>query len=423
MDRIIQPSVLCGAVDAIESKSHAHRLLIASALGERPVKIICKTTSKDIEATADCLRALGALVKRTDDGYTVVPLDRAERRTGVCLPCGESGSTLRFLLPVAAALGGSFTFDMKGRLAQRPLSPLYEILEDGGLVLSDKGTNPLLMEGKLNLHEFSLAANVSSQFISGLLFACPLISDGCIIHLSTPAESTGYIDMTISCLLEFGVRVQTEKNADGLITYTVHGSYKTVGDEISAEGDWSNAAFWLCAGAIGSAPVAVRGLDGASLQPDRAILDILSRFGAEIEVSGEKYCVSPAPLSACKIDVKNTPDLAPVVAVVAACAVGTTEITGAARLRMKESDRILSTCEMINSLGGEAEAQEDGMKIHGTGLVGGEVLAHNDHRIVMAAAIASASACEDIGIIGAEACEKSYPSFFEDLEKLKISLE
>ncbi len=421
MDKILQPSVLCGAVDAIESKSHAHRLLIAAALGDKPIKIICKSTSRDIEATAQCLRALGAEIVREHDGYSVIPIDKNAKRENITLPCGESGSTLRFMLGVAAALGGSYSFKLEGRLPERPLSPLYEILKDGGITLSEQGSNPLYMQGKLSARDFSIAANVSSQFISGLLFACAIIEDECKIHLTTEAESTGYIDMTVDCLENFGVTVNKTQESS-LITYTVSGSIKTQTDVICTEGDWSNAAFWLCAGAIGSAPVAVRGLNARSLQPDKAIIDILEKFGAEIEIADGKYCVSPAPLSACEINMKNTPDLAPVVAVVAACSMGTTEITGAARLKIKESDRIATVCEMIRALGGEAEAQEDGMKIHGTGIVGGDVCAHNDHRIVMAAAVASAAAADDIKIIGAQACEKSYPAFFEDFEVLSLKL-
>ena len=418
MDITLKPAVLCGAVDAIPSKSHAHRLLISAALSDAPCKIICKTTSKDIEATADCLTALGASIEREDDGYFVYPIQRNAQRRAV-LPCGESGSTIRFLLPVAAALGGDFRFEMKGRLPSRPLSPLYEILEKEGILLSEQGTNPLCMSGVLTAREFSIAANVSSQFISGLLFACPIIADRCVVHLTTPSESTGYIDMTVDCMREFGVEIEVSEQ-DGLFTYTVTGSYTTKREEISAEGDWSNAAFWLCAGAIGSAPVAVLGLRTESLQPDRAIIDILRRFGAVIEEADGKFCVSPTTLRGCEIDVSETPDLTPAIAVVAACAEGSTNIVGGVRLKIKESDRIRSICDMINSLGGEAEAREDGMKIHGTGLVGGSVRSYNDHRIAMAAAIASGACADEVTIMGAEATQKSYPLFFDDMKKLTL---
>ena len=419
MDITLKPAVLCGAVDAIPSKSHAHRLLISAALSDAPCKIICKATSRDIEATVSCLSALGARIERDGEGYLVFLIDRGASRPTANLSCGESGSTIRFLLPVAAALGGDFRFEMKGALPTRPLSPLYEILAEEGITLSEEGSNPLCVSGKLTAREFSIAANISSQFISGLLFACPVIADKCVVRLTTPPESAGYIDMTVDCMREFGVEVDISES-EGLRTYTVSGGYTTKKTELCADGDWSNAAFWLCAGAVGSAPVACRGLRAESLQPDRAIIDILRSFGAVIEESDGKYCVSPASLHGIKIDVSNTPDLTPVIAVVAACAEGSTEIVGAARLKIKESDRIRSICEMIRSLGGEAEARDDGMKIHGTGLVGGRVRSHNDHRIAMAAAIASGACADEVTVIGAEATEKSYPSFFEDLKKLTL---
>ncbi len=419
MDKTIKPTVLCGAVDAIESKSHAHRLLICAALSDLPCKIICKESSKDIEATAACLRALGASIERTENAYIVSPVKRDEKRDNISLLCGESGSTLRFLLPVAAALGGSFSFEMQGRLANRPLSPLYEALAESKIKLSDKGTNPLTVEGKLGSCEYSLAGNVSSQFVSGLLLASPLIADGCKITLTTKPESKGYIDLTIDVLKKFGVTVK-EQIQNGLYTYTVSGSYKTLKEEIKAEGDWSNAVFWLCSGAIGSAPVAVRGLSENSLQPDREIIEILEKFGAELEHVDGKYCVSPSPLTASRVDVRNCPDLSPAIALVASCATGTSTICGAGRLRLKESDRIEAICEMITALGGEAEAFDDEIIIHGTGIVGGVVNSHNDHRIAMSAAIAAGAASEDIVILGAEATEKSYPSFFDDFLKITI---
>ncbi len=419
MNVTLQPSVLCGALPAIPSKSHAHRLIVCAALSDSPCRVVCPVTSRDIEATADCMRALGADIERTADGYDVVPIRLAQKKTEAVLECGESGSTLRFLLPVCAALGIKARFNMKGRLPDRPLSPLYGILEQNGITLTAQGTNPLCMEGKLTAREFFVAANVSSQFISGLLFASPLIGDGCRIHLTTRPESTGYIDMTVACMRAFGISVE-ESEQDGLRSYEVRGEYRTLERVIHAEGDWSNAAFWLCAGAIGSAPVAVTGLSGGSLQPDKAVIDILRRFGAQIEVSEDKYVVSPASLEGCAIDVKNTPDLVPALCIVAACAMGKTEITGGARLRLKESDRIASVCGMINALGGEAEPTEDGMIIHGTGITGGRVNSHNDHRIAMAAAIACAASAEDITIEDAESTEKSYPAFFEDMKKIRI---
>lgn len=422
MDITLNPSVLCGAIEAIPSKSHAHRLLICASLSDKPCSIICPASSEDIEATASCMRALGADIRRTEQGYEVIPIDKRARKSEAVLDCGESGSTLRFLLPVAAALGADTRFNMHGRLPSRPLSPLYEILSENGITMSEQGSNPLCISGVLRAKEFSIAANVSSQFISGLLFACPIIADKCTVKLTTAPESTGYIDMTVECMRQFGITVNSSVE-DGLVRYEVSGRYTTQKSIVKAEGDWSNAAFWLCAGAIGSAPVAVTGLNSESLQPDKKIIEILTRFGAGVEHSGDKYCISPASLCGCEIDVKNTPDLVPAIAVVAACAMGKTTITGAQRLKIKESDRIRSVCDMIGAIGGEAEPAEDSMTIHGTGISGGTVDSCNDHRIAMAAAIASAASADAITILGAQSTKKSYPAFFEDMAKLTLDFD
>ncbi len=420
MDITIHPTVLCGSLEAIPSKSHAHRLIICAALSDRPCKIICPSSSRDIEATVECMRALGAQIVRDEEGYIITPISKDSRPERAVLRCGESGSTLRFLLGVCAALGGEFEMILEGRLASRPLSPLYEILCESSVELSEQGKSPLLMSGRLTAHEYHIAADVSSQFISGLMFASPIIGGKCNIHLTTKAQSTGYIDMTVECLRRFGVSVEATEN-EGLKSYSIEGRYITPSSEIRAEGDWSNAAFWLCAGAIGSAPVAVTGLSDSSLQPDRAIIDILQSFGAEVEKTTEKYCISPAPLTGIEIDVSQTPDLVPAIAVVAACALGNTRIYGGERLRLKESDRIETVCELVRSLGGEAKSTQDGMIIRGTGISGGVVNSANDHRIAMAAAVASSAAADDITIIGAQATEKSYPAFFEDLKKLDLT--
>ena len=419
MNVTLKPTVLGGKIEAIPSKSHAHRLIICASLGDAPTRIICPSTSRDIEATAECMRALGAKIQRTGDGYDITPIDKASRPPHPHLECGESGSTLRFLLPVCAALGGEFDFAMQGRLPERPLSPLYEILCEGGVTLSEAGTNPLRMSGKLTETCFSIRANVSSQYISGLLFASPLIAERCTLALTTKPESTGYIDMTVAAMRQFGISVDIDVGK-GLPVYTVSGTYTTPASEIKAEGDWSNAAFWLCAGALGSSAVTVEGLRADSLQPDRAIIDILRSFGAKIDESENTYTVYPSSLRSAKIDVSQCPDLAPVISVVAACAEGKSEIVGGARLRLKESDRIASVCSMIRALGGSAEEREDGMLISGTGLSGGVVDSARDHRIAMAAAVAVTQSSNDITILGAEATEKSYPSFFEDLGKLQL---
>lgn len=417
MNVTLPPRPLSGVIEAIPSKSHVHRLLICAAFSDAPCKIICPVTSRDIEATADCLRSLGAQITREDGTYRVKPAVLHSRLEQFSLDCGESGSTLRFLLPVCAALGGRYSINMHGRLPERPLSPLYEILEDCGISLSPSGSCPLTLEGKLTERCFSIAGNVSSQFISGLLFASPLIGGECTVTLTTEAESRGYIDMTVESMRAFGVEV-TETKREGRVCFKIKGSYTTPTEEIRAEGDWSNAAFWLVAGAVGKHPITVTGLSLRSLQPDRAVVDILAGFGAEIEQDGSSFTAHPSRLVGREADVSQTPDLAPVLCIAAACAEGETRITGGERLRIKESDRIASTCGMLRALGAEAEEHSDGMTVRGSGIRGGRVDSAGDHRIAMSAAVASVASEGEITVLGAECTEKSYPAFFEDLELL-----
>ncbi len=392
MIKQIKPAVLSGSLPAIASKSMAHRLMICAALAEKQTNIICATTSKDMEATKACLSGLFS--------------------DGNC-PCGESGSTLRFLLPVAAALGKTADFHMEGRLPQRPLFPLDEQLISHGARLSHPKEAVLRCEGKLTPGDYTLPGDVSSQYISGLLLALPLLDAPSTLTVTGKVESEAYIAMTLSAMEMFGISVKKEEN-----TYYIPSCrYKSPG-EVTVEGDWSNAAFWLCAGALGKA-VSVTGLDKNSLQGDRKIIEILSDFGAKVAWNGEIVTVSPGKLKACPIDAAQIPDLVPVLAVVAAAAEGTTRIFNAGRLRLKESDRLETVCNMICALGGKAEQTADGLKITGSPLQGGTVDSVNDHRIAMAAAVAASLCKEEVTVLGAEAVEKSYPHFWEDYEKMQ----
>lgn len=387
----IAPGPLCGVVAAIPSKSMAHRLLICNALSGGHGTVVCHGTSRDIEATEACLKAL---------------------HTGDRLPCGESGSTLRFLLPVAAALEKPVEFLMQGRLPQRPLSPLDTQLEAHGVHLSRPAPDILRCEGRLTPGAYTLPGDVSSQYISGLLFALPLLESPSTLTVTGRMESAPYVAMTLDALRQFGVAIAVQGQ-----TFQIPGGGYGAGKTVQVEGDWSNAAFWLCAGALG-APVTVTGLRENSLQGDRAVCEILSRFGAVVNGT----TVSPAPLRAMEIDASAIPDLVPVLAVVAAAATGTTCFTNAQRLRLKESDRIASVLQMLKNLGADARETADGLVVHGGRcLRGGTVDSCNDHRIAMAAAIASIL-CEDtVCITGAEAVEKSYPGFWADFAALKQS--
>ncbi|MBQ2446728.1 MAG: 3-phosphoshikimate 1-carboxyvinyltransferase [Oscillospiraceae bacterium] len=412
MNKTLNPGKLRGRIRAVSSKSHGHRLLICAALADRPSEIFCPQTSADLDATVRCLNALGANIDYVNQTYYVQPLSQPRF---ALLDCGESGSTLRFLLPVVAALGCGGEFLLRGRLPQRPLSPLQELLEEKGIELTRPQKDRLLLRGKLRGGDLAIGGNISSQFITGLLLALPLLEEDSAIRLTSPLESAPYVELTLSVLRLFGLRMPPYHGG-----WLIPGglSYRSPG-RLQAEGDWSNAAFWLCAGAICDT-VEVEGLDPNSTQGDRAILSILEQFGAKLQWEGDILRVSPGQLRGIELDARQIPDLVPPVALLAACAEGCTRIRGAERLRLKESDRLESICGALRSLGGRAEVTEEGLEIYGGKLFGGRVRSCNDHRIAMLGAVASSVCSASVMIIGAEAVEKSYPDFWEDLESLQV---
>ena len=573
-----------GTVSAIPSKSHAHRLLIAAALSKSPVHLVCPVTSKDIDATAECMRALMADVRRTEDGFLVcgqnchsegedtsaihrqdvpsegdgvtathrqdvpsegdgadaihrqhvpsegdgadaihrqdvpsegdgvtathrqdVPSegDGADGTSAAILHVGESGSTLRFLLPVLGALGRSAELHMQGRLSQRPLSPLYEEMCRHGVTLSPQGSNPLQIRGQLSAGTYVIDGGVSSQYITGLLFALPLLPGDSRLVITGKLESRPYVDITLQVLREFGISVRCmepfhdREYPDASVLFEVPGNqtYRPGGEagetdrtrkeagetdgtrkktgetdgtrkeaeeaaeiicapkdpkdyrKIRVEGDWSNAAFFLAAGALLESPVTVTGCNLQSSQGDKAIVRLLQDFGADIRESSDEHgSFDPqkkaglADISVCcgkpqgilhgiDIDAAHIPDLVPILSVVAACAEGTTTIRNIQRLRIKESDRVATVLEMLKNLGCNAILVTDpelpsGEALQITGqpyLRGGTVSSHNDHRIAMAAAIASLRCREPVIIQDPMAVRKSYPGFYEDLAKILLA--
>ena len=408
----VNTDALSGVIPAIPSKSYAHRMMICAAFSEEPSRIFCTSGSEDILATIRCLNAMGASITYEDGVIEVIPVDRTALPSSASMDCGESGSTLRFLLPVACALGIDGEFVMHGRLSQRPLSPLYEELIRHGAVLAQQGTQPFLISGRLSNPDFSIAANVSSQFISGLLFALPLMGGG-TIRMTGEIQSGSYLDITVECMRLAGIDVTLQGD-----TYHVQGTYHMPA-ESTVQGDWSNAAFWLCAGAIGPQAVTVTGLNLYSAQGDRKILDVLERFGAGIQKTEDSVTVSPEKLSGIALDASDIPDLVPVITAVACRAAGETRIEHAERLRIKESDRIQSVCALLNAFGADYTEKPDGMIIcGGKPLHGATVSSYNDHRIAMSAAIAATVCTEPVTIIGAEAVNKSYPTFWAEYRRL-----
>lgn len=389
MDFTIFPRKLSGTVTAIPSKSQAHRMLICAAFADRPTPLLCPETNRDIEATAQCLRALGAEITHTREGYLVSPVKALPKEA--VLPCQDSGSTLRFLLPVAGALGVDTTFCLEGRLPERPLSPLWEELTRMGCRLSRPTADTIRCTGKLNPGRYTIDGSVSSQFITGLLLAAALIPGECQIELTGTIESKPYITMTQRAMALFGCETKD---------FIVQGGqgFRSPGT-VTVEGDWSGGAFFLGAKALGS-DLTVENLDPDSPQGDRAILTLLPALERNVTISAAQI-----------------PDLIPILAVVAACKKGAV-FTDIRRLRLKESDRVASIISLLTALGGKAEADENTLTVYGTGLTGGTVASENDHRIAMAAAIAATACKNPVTILGAECSAKSYPQFWGEYARL-----
>lgn len=415
MNQTVSPGPRTGSVRIPASKSQAHRLLICAALGAQPVALQCDGVSADIAATARCLRALGADI--TDDGagtFHVAPI-AGEMPAHADLFCGESGSTLRFLLPVVGALGADVTFHMAGRLPERPLSPLDAVLTAHGMTVRRDGAL-LHVSGQLQPGAYELPGDVSSQYISGLLMALPRLPGESTLAVTGKLESAGYIAMTEDALRLSGIRLQKSGR-----TYTIPGGQTAhLPAQCHVEGDWSNAAFFLCMGALSPAGVTVTGLASDSSQGDRAVLDVLRRFGADVRQTQDAVTVRRGALRGITIDAAPIPDLIPVLSVVAALADGETQIVNAARLRLKESDRLESTAAMLRALGARVEVHDSGLTVTGRpALTGGAVDPQHDHRIAMAAATAASGCGAPVTVHDRTCTEKSYPRFWTDLSALK----
>ncbi len=416
MNAIVIPSKIGGEISAISSKSAAHRLLIASAFSKTTTKLHCKTVSEDIHATADCLRALGAEINYDNGVFDILPKEKNKCGT---LLCNESGTTLRLLLPIASALGGEWIFDMRGRLPKRPLSPLKEELMAHGMSFEYVDANKLKISGKLECGKYTISGDVSSQFISGLLYALTLLDGESTLEITGKLESAPYVNMTLDVLNSFGANIIQNGNV-----FDIHGADLTSKGEYIVEGDWSNSAFPLCAAAISKSTVTLKNLSTNTRQGDSQIVDILERFGATVTSSHDSVTVSGNDLLGTEINAADIPDLVPIIAVVASVAKGITKISGASRLRIKESDRLQTTYEMLTNLGADVKALDDGLIINGKPhLDGGAVLSYNDHRIAMSACIASLVCKDDVIINDAGAVKKSYPHFFDDMKKLGFNVE
>jgi len=383
------------------------------AAGESTVAPVEPTD--DMKATIRAARALGASVEEQGDALRIRGLGAGAPPAHAVIDCGESGSTLRFFVPVAAALGVPALFQGRGKLPARPLGPLTGALESHGVSCVSPGREHAILEidGRLRAGRFALPGDVSSQYITGLLFAAPLLAGDSELLLTSPLQSGGYVEMTLAALAQASIRVEPVR--DG---WRIPGGQRFRAGVFGVEGDYSSAAFWLCAGALGE-PVEVSGLREDSVQGDRAVLALLGRFGAQVRRDGGVVRVAPGALRGIDIDIAQIPDLAPALAVVAACAEGQTVIRGAARLRLKESDRIRSICAGLEALGAEVREREDAIVIQGREtLRGGVADSFADHRIAMAMSIASVRCRGPVTVTGAESVAKSYPDFYRQLRSL-----
>ncbi len=416
----IEPKMLKGTVCIPPSKSVAHRAIIAAALSGEPCVLSNVTISEDIEATLNCVRILGVAFRKNTTKKEIKFCKRRKKKLDdeIVLDCNESGSTLRFIMPVALLSGKTIRLKGRGRLMERLQEPYFDIFEKKGIEWS-LNKDEIVLKGSLKNGEFKLAGDVSSQFITGLLFALPLLDGDSTIKLTTPLESKGYIDLTLEVLKKFGIEI---KNNDYKI-FKVKGGQKYKETDYIVEGDYSQAAFFLVAGALGC-DIRCVGLNPESMQGDKEIIEILKEVGAKIVVDEEGGISArqTASMRGITIDAKNIPDLVPILAVLCGFCKGESRIISAGRLRLKESDRLSAIRNELSYMGLDIKEGADFLHINGTNaLVGRTVSSWNDHRIAMSLAIASCRCEGRVAITDAKkAVCKSYPDFFDIYKRLQM---
>ena len=398
MDIKITPRKLQGKITVPPSKSVAHRMIIAAALANGKSVISNLFPSVDVLATMDCMRALGAKIDFEGDTAVIDGIKNVPDKA--VLNCHESGSTLRFLIPVACALGVNAEFVGQGKLPQRPIKPFVEEFPKHGISFdfskSKSGdTLPCSVSGELTSGQFEIDGGISSQFITGLMFALPLLNGDSEIILTSHLESKPYIDITTGVLRSFGCEISETQNG-----YSVKGNQRLKPFSQAVEGDYSQSAFFYTANALGS-QIEINGLNEKSVQGDKAIVGICEQFTRS---HGEPF----------EIDCSDIPDLVPILSVLACFCKGKSRITNVARLRIKECDRLAAMEDCLNKIGGKVKSGADYLEIDGVdSFKGGEVNAYNDHRIAMSMAIASTMCEQPLIIRGAECVRKSFPNFFD----------
>lgn len=413
MTRTVQSAALSGIVNIPPSKSLSHRAVLAAALAEGESVIENLVFSEDIEATCAAISALGIQVARGNDSLRILGRGKLETPSAP-VQCRESGSTLRFLIPFAGLVEGPVVFTGEGKLVTRPLDPYFELFNRQGIRYHYDQQLPLLVEGQLKPDVFKMPGNISSQFVTGLMYVLPLLEGDSEIVLTSPLESRDYVELTIQVLERFGVRIETVTPEH----YKIKGNQHYRPARYRVEGDYSQSAFWIAAGLMGN------GLDLGDLaqdtrQGDQRILDIAQAMGGNLTWEAGVLKVPPVRTHGTVVDASQCPDLVPIVATLAAVSEGETRIINAARVRIKESDRLKAISTELNKLGANIQEEPEGLIIQGVErLKGGVVEGWNDHRIVMSLAVAAMKCDGPVTIEGSEAVRKSYPHFFEDYQAL-----
>jgi 3-phosphoshikimate 1-carboxyvinyltransferase len=409
----ITPSVIQGKISVPPSKSLCHRAIIAAGLANGNCNIENVVFSEDILATCNAMRDIGVVVSEHENSISIKG-DNFSNSIKNKIDCVESGSTLRFLIPIVLLTGKEFTFTGKGRLSKRPLTPYYKIFKEQDVKYSCEEGLPLTIQGKLKAGVYKIQGNISSQFITGLLFALPLLKGDSKIVLTTELQSKAYVDLTIDILSKFSVQIENI----GYKEINILGNQKYIASDYKVEGDFSQAAFWLVAGILGG-EIQCEDMNINSLQGDLAIIDFISKMGGNISIDGEKVRTKKSKTQGIIIDAANCPDLVPILAVLASLSNGTTEIINAGRLRIKECDRLKAMATELTKLGGDVVETEEGLIIRGKeNLSGGTVDSYNDHRIAMALSVASIRCNQPVIITDSSCIKKSYPKFYEDFNRL-----
>ena len=418
MEMTFFPAPLKGTVTAPASKSEAHRRMICAGLTRGATTLTGFMDSADMAATARCLKALGASLCREDDGLTITGYAKKNCKLPV-LDCGESGSTLRFFVPIAMAMAGGGVFRMHGRLGQRPMDVYRDLFVPRGvrwrMGVGCDGAAELTVKGTLEAGHYVMPGNVSSQFVSGLMFALPLLAEDSTLTVQPPVESAGYINMTVEVLTQSGVVL--EELAP--FSWRIAGNQHYQAQDGHLAGDYSQAAVLCCAGALGH-DVTVTHLAPVTTQGDRAVLKHLEALGAKVQEDASGVTVTAGKLTGTTLDMADCPDIAPILALTCQLAAGESRLTGCGRLRLKECDRLAATVEVLNLLGGHAKAEGDDIVITGVDkLRGGVTLPdYNDHRMVMLGMIAASVAEAPVTVTGVEALNKSWPEFINVYKNL-----